>query len=266
LSKIHLDRLENKYGSISGRSYEELVSAIIQSNTENVQRNYDRRARKQWEKIGDTVTTKEKRLVLPEPNESIPQRAISVRKAAEKGKMITDSLRDKLTKDLRESIFNFPETKYIVPTGSKAGRINPKLISEFESKVKDTFAKYTKRSKGQMPSNIHTIAVTETRGAISQVKAQYMDSVSKNNPDIVVRKVWIHNSSLSKEPRRGHVAMDGKTVGKDEFFSVPIYHENKRKVGSVLMSHPHDPGAPSSEIIGCNCDYDILVRKRRKNE
>ena len=204
--------------------------------------------------------------------DTLPKRAVSVRKAAEKGELIRDTLRDSLTKSLRSSLEEFPITtgtpSFITRRGAKAGRISPALITEFEKKITQNFKGYTKRDKTfGMPSNIHTIAVTEARGTINEIKHEYVERFSDTNPNLTVKKKWIQNRSLSKKYRKGHSVVNGRTVLFNEFFKVPVYKSKRGvevKTGEVWMRYPHDPNAPANQVIGCNCDYDVFIAKKRK--
>jgi hypothetical protein len=200
----------------------------------------------------------------------VPPRALSVLKAAESGKMITETLRDSLTRDLRQTLDEFSATgkdSYVRQAGKTAGRINPQLVKQFEEKIQGKFNSYTKRDKSLgMPVDVHRIAVTEVRSAINNTKKLYIDKVLEKNPDIEARKKWIHNKALSKEPRRGHMQLNNKTVGINDLFKVPNYKMQKGKMrltGHDMMKHPHDVNAPADQIIQCNCDWDIIVSRRK---
>ena len=272
MAKIYLNRLQKKYGTnISGQKYSDVVKIILLQNNENVSNKMARMSDKKWQVLAKKIGTKEKRMILPDLKEIVPPRALSVLKAAEKGKMIQDTLRDSLTKDLRRTLDEFAATgknSYVRQAGKTAGRINPQLVKQFENKISNTFSNYTKRDKTLgMPVDVHKIAVTEVRSAINNTKKLYIDKVLEKNPDIEARKKWIHNKALSKEPRRGHMDMNNKTVGINELFKVPEYKAikgvQKRTGNYIMMKHPHDPDAPADQIIQCNCDWDIIVSRRK---
>lgn len=270
MAKIHIERLQRRYEGvqISGNNYAEIVKNILDTNIGNVQRNMARQNKSKWETLGKKFRTREIRLVLPDAEDVIPKRAIHMLKVAKDGEFIRESLRDNLTKDLRKTLLDFDDEKYITRRGAKAGHINPRLVNDFENKITDTFKNYTRRDKTLgMPKNIHTIAVTETRTAINNVKQSYTQKIIENNPDIVVKKKWIHNPSLSKKPRRGHKqTAERGAIAFNEFFKVPLWREVRGKLvklGYTMMRHPHDPTASAEQVIGCNCDYDIIVSKRK---
>jgi hypothetical protein len=272
MSKVHLDRLRKKYGTdISGANYEAVVKEILLQNNENVSNKMARMSNKKWQSLAKKISTKEKRMVLPDMKEIAPPRAMTILKTAEKGKMITETLRDGLTRDLRQTLDEFSATgkdSYVRQTGTTAGRVNPQLVKEMENKLTERFKNYTKKDKALgAPPDVHRIAVTEVRSAINNTKKAYIDKVLEKNPDIEARKKWIHNKALSREPRRGHMQLNNKTVGINELFKVPNYKKIKgslKLMGYDMMKHPHDPDAPADQVIQCNCDWDIIVSRRKK--
>lgn len=272
MAKIHIDRLKKKYKNIKGDTYQEIVSKIIDQNTTNINNKISRLNKAEWEKGLKKITTKEKRFVLPDITDVLPARTIQARKTAEKGKLITQTLHDRLTKNLRNAITDFSirtgQPAFIKRRGVTAGRINPDLIKEFEKNITQTFKTYTKRDKILgVPKNIHSIAVTEVRSSISEIKDKYTEKIIEKNPDVQAQKKWIHNKSLSHEPRKGHMQINGQTVKYNELFKVPRYKIIKGKktlVGHTMMKHPHDPNAPLDQIVSCNCDTDIIISRKRK--
>lgn len=61
---------------------------------------------------------------------------------------------------------------------------------------------------------------------------------------INVKKKWLHSSQENFRPT--HLAMDGvPPIGLNEYFNV----------GGVQMLHPHEAGAPASEVINCRCTH-----------
>lgn len=270
MAKIHLDRLRKKYEGVDvkGVKYSELTKQILDTNVGNVQRALYRQNKSKWTSLSKKYTKKDIRLVLPPAEEVIPSRAVHVLKAAEKGELIRDTLRDRITKSLRETLREFPEESYVTRTGAKAGRINPKLVDKFDKDIRTTFTNYTRRHKDfGMPKNVHGIAVTEIRSSINNIKNSYTQKMIETNPDIEVKKKWIHNESLSKVPRRGHGQMARrKAILYNDYFPVPLYREKKGrlvKMGITMMKHPHDPTAPAEQVIECHCDFDVVVTKRK---
>lgn len=260
MAKVHLDRLREKYGWTGGK-YRDLIKRIIATNRDNLARGMARMSKRDFEKAQRKVSTQEKRFVVPDEGDVVPKRAAHVRKAAINGQKITDTLRDRLTKNLRDRMREFTpqtgEATYLTRRGSRAGRVNPKLVDKFQKDIRKTFESYTKRNpEYDMPSNIRNIAVTEFRSTVDEVKYQYMVKLQEKNPDFEIRKRWIHNKRLSAEPRDNHEAMEGVTVRFDEPFMVP-----SERRGKIAMRYPHDSQAPEEEVIGCHCDFDVLVRR-----
>jgi len=279
MSKIHIDRLIKRFNlkpsakGWSGLPYRQLMTQVINENTQHVARRMVEESRRGWDKALSKISTEEKRFILPDVSEALPQRSVFMRKAAQKGKLISDTLRDSLTANLRDTLNQFTpvtqEATFIRRRGAKAGTINPKLISQFEAKITKTFENYTRRDKDLgVPKNVHAIAVTEMRATINDTKHQYALKLQEQNPDLRLRKRWIHNMSLSKLARRGHVMVARRApIGLDEYFEVPNYKEAGGRfyfAGSTRMLHPHDPNAPAGQVIGCNCDLELLASKKRK--
>lgn len=274
MAKLHLDRLKKKFAGlkVSGNNYKELIKEIISVDTGNVQRKIMRITNDKFSKVAKKYRAREIRMVLPGKEDVFPKHAVHVRKAAESGELISDSLRDQLTKALRERLNTFSgktgEQSFVVRRGAKAGQINKKLLTGFEQDITDIFTNYTKKDKKiGMPKNIHTIAVTEVRSSINEIKGEYVNKLLEKNPELEIKKKWVQNRNLAKEPREGHSRVNGKVVKFNEYFTVPIYKIVKgknKKAGMTLMKYPHDPQAPADQVIGCNCDYDIIITKKPK--
>jgi dsDNA-binding SOS-regulon protein len=275
MAKFHLDRLQKKYKNIpvKGETYQELINKIIAHQSERITRKVAKVDESDWKKSLKKIKPKEKVLV-PSVESVLPKQSIFARKAAERGELIKDTLRDKLTGDLRQSVDAWNKRKEgplitrIFRKGRSIDAINPKLIKNFEKNIKGTFDGYTKKDPVLgMPTNIHTIAVTEVRSTINEIKGEYAARVLKENPDVEVTKEWRHNKSLSKEPRPGHVKINGTKVGQNEKFHVERYTKKKGKwvmTGITLMKYPHDPDAPPDQVISCNCDYILRIRKKSR--
>jgi len=275
MAKIHLDRLKKKYTGVkvSGTVYSDLIKQIIEVNTGNIQNNIAKITKEKFNKQAKKYRTREIRLVVPSDlSEVLPKRAIHVRKSAESGKLISDSLRDSLTKSLRSRLNTFSEItgeqSFVTRRGEKAGRINKNLLQGFEKDITKVFTNYTKKDKKLgLPKNIHTIAVTEARSSINEIKNTYTEKFAEKNPDIILKKKWIQNRNLAKKPRKGHSIVNEKIIAFKDFFKVPLYKIIKgkeTKVGVTMMKFPHDPSAPAEQVIACNCDYDIVVTKKLK--
>lgn len=255
-SKKRLDKIRKKYGYV-GDSYRELISKIIEENSTNIRK-------KIFNNVSDDFNKKLKpgqRLILPSVRDILPTEEISVRKSAERGKLLTDTLRDKLSDDMR-SMFDVltPETgeeRIIRRRGALAGTMNPDMVRIFKEKIHESFESYIKVDpKFGVPSNIHQIAVTELRSLTNEVKDIYIKKLITENPGTIVTKKWIHNARLSKNPRAPHVKL-----GRSRAIS---YNDNFVFIGqkgyTVSMRHPHDPSAPPEEVIGCNCEVEYRVK------
>ena len=272
MAKVHLDRIKKRYGWTGGK-YQALMQMILAHNSEGIANAVGRmkvgRMKDQVKRMGPKWRT----LTLPALGDVIPKRSVFIRKGADHGALLADSLRDKLTKNLRDAMTEF-ETKagkpgYVKLTGPRKGRVNEEFVNFFEGKIRETFEAYTKVDPSiGVPTNIRAIAITETRGTINEVKHDYFARLAEKNPDIQVRKRWIHNPQLSeKEPRPGHHEMDKKTIEIDDLFEVPAYEkidgEWEETGGITLMAHPHDPHAGPEEVISCHCDMDYVARRPR---
>jgi len=275
MAKFHLDRLQKKYKNIpvKGETYQKLINEIIAHQSERITRKIAKVDKADWEKSLRKIKPKEKVLV-PSVESVLPKQSIFIRKGAERGELLRDTLRDRLTGDLRGAIEVWSERKEgplitrIFRKGRSIDAINPKLIKNFEKNIKTTFDGYTKKDpEFGMPANIHTIAVTEVRSTVNEIKGEYAARVLEKNPDVEITKEWRHNKSLSKEGRPGHIKINGTKVGQKEKFHVERYTKKRGKwvmIGITLMKYPHDPDAPPDQVIGCNCDYVIRIRKKSR--
>ncbi len=244
------------------------MEKIISNNVESVSRAVSRISNDNYKKQFKKYRREGRRFVLPNIQEVIPKRSVFTRKGAERGVLLTDALKTELDKQLRLILTDFKGRKqpvYIIRRGVKAGRINPAVIGDFEKRIVQTFTNYTKKDKRYgVPSNVHTIAVTEVRSTISDIKETYNQTLlAKNRDKLRMFKRWIHNKSLSKEPRPHHQQMEGRTIEGSKAFAVR--HKIKKKgrwiqIGWTKMMRPHDPTAPADQVISCNCDLDYFMR------
>ncbi len=272
MAKIHLDRLRRKYG-YTGENLQALMDPIIANNSENISRRIGEVSQANWNKALKKISTKEKQFIAPDFSDVLPKRSVFIRKAAESGTKLKDSLRDSLTKNLRDTLSQFtPKTKeatFIRRRGQLAGTINRNLITEFQEKITKTFETYTKKDpKLGVPKNVHAIAVTEMRSSISEMKNSYNEKLVNDNPDVVMIKQWIQNRNLAKEPRRGHRKVDKKKVPIDQAFSVPLIRKIQGRwveMGITLMMFPHDPTAPAEQVIGCLPGESLVSARDVKN-
>lgn len=265
--KFHLDRLRKKYG-YKNEKLGDIVKKILTINQENVSRGLARKAADHWRSALPLIKT-DKAVVVPTPDEAMPPRAVFAAKSAQSGRLITDTLRDRLTKDLRSVVDKLRKEKkdiYFKRGEGKRGRLKPEVVQEFQNKIKETFSGYVKKDpKTGIPPNIRNIAVTEIRSATNMMKDIYAAKIEQANPEIEMLKTWVQNVGMSKVPRKGHSIINGMTVRMHEYFSVPLYEEKNGAMvyaGSTRMSRPHDPKAPPGQVIGCNCELVITATKR----
>lgn len=229
-ARLTLKKLAKKYGvDIEGATYTKVVQEIINENVARASKKMgslsNRRMKQAFEdSIKDGIVTL--------PDYAVPN--VTVRKGAEDGKMITDTLRDVLTRGLRKAITDNPND-------------TEKAIAQMQSHVKDTFTTYT-------TSHAKMIAITEVRSSIDLSKAEYVRELVARNPNkLRVTKKWVHHDHLVKVPRLTHKAIDGEKV----LFNQPF---------SIGLMYPHDPSAPASEVIGCQCGYQVEVEEMATNE
>ena len=228
--RLTLKKLAKKYGvDIEGATYTKVVQEIINENVTRASK-----------KMGSLSNRRMKQAFADSIKDGIvdlPAYAVSnvtVRKGAEDGKMITDTLRDVLTRGLRKAITDNPND-------------TEKAIAQMQSHIKDTFTTYT-------TSHARMIAVTEVRSSVDLSKAEYIRELVTRNPNkLRVTKKWVHHDHLVKVPRPTHKAIDGEKV----LFNQPF---------SIGLMYPHDPNAPASEVIGCQCGYQVEVEEMATNE
>lgn len=262
MGKYHLDRLRKKYGWTGG-TYSQLMRKIVEENSLSISRAIGRVSQDNFRKVASKISTKERRLVIPDISEAIPKRSVFTRKAAEKGKLLTDKLRDRLTKSLRKTVSEFSartgEPSYVRTTRTgfgmkkKTGRVNPKLVEQFKQSIIKDFEGYKKVDPSYgVPPNIQTIAVTEVRSVADEIKYEYAKAMALQNSDnLRMTKKWIHNKSLSENPRPHHMAANGMTVGFYDVFELS---------NGAVLRYPHDPTADISEVASCHCDYDVYMQ------
>lgn len=260
MAKIFLDRLRKRY-NYTGESYKNLIDKIITNNSENISRRIGEISQDTWSKSLNAI--KKGKFIIPRVEEVLPKRSVFIIKGANQGKILSDNLRDRLTKNLRDTLNDFTpktkEPKFLKRRGEERGKINTKLIEEFESRIQETFTNYTKRDKAlKMPTNIHEIAVTEMRSSIDSMKEGYVNELKKKNKDTLkMVKTWIHNKSLSKKFRRGHRNLNEKSKPMDEPFKVGLYKRIGKRwylIRTDEMMRPHDPNASADQVIGCSCE------------
>lgn len=257
MASTYFKRLEKKYGktNLHNQKYNSLIKEILAHNNEKIYKKTGRMTNSHYQaNVRKLSKTKQKTIKLPDLQDVIPKRSFFLIKAAEKGNYISDTLRSRLEKDLRESIKEFQKTgqpKMEIQRGKATGKINPALIAEFQKKIMKTFESYVKKDKlTGVPGNIRNIAVTEIRSTVGMLKDEYKRELLRRNPHIKMTKTWIHNRRLSKKPRKTHMALHNTTKPVEVKFRV----DRDDGSGYDLMDRPHDPAADLSNVIGCSCD------------
>ena len=264
MAKPFLDRLKRRYGWTGG-SLAELVRSIAVSGasmaSEAAGKVQAATLRESARRAGASLSGN--LLLPPMEGSSIAFQAV-LKKAAQDGDLITDTLREKLQTALRKELAAFyakPGAK--LERGEARGRLDLKAVDEFERAVRRTLEPYCRRLGKPAPSNCRTIAETEVRSAHSQAKHAYAEAVQQANQSRAkIVKRWIWRPELSRvEPRDNHGAINGQVVGIGDRFKVPLL-----KGGYVMMSHPHDPTAPAGEVINCHCECDYVVKPVPRSE
>ncbi len=244
-------RLKKKY-NFKGNQYGKLMERIARENAENIGRavaNSDKR--RLARNIKDLIPKgkRGKKFKLPDVS-NIIQRSPTIGKAAERGKLLTKTLREKLGKDVKA---------VMLETGisTTRGTVPKSLSRKVEKKFQETFKEYAERNpKFGMPSQVHTIAVVESRTAANGIRREYMDAVAEQT-DRQLFKRWVHNADMSSHPRSNHRAMDGREVKQGRKFKL------KGADGRTYFTDgPHSPGLPISEKAGCNCEESFRFAEK----
>lgn len=258
---LHLDRLKRRHGW-TGESYRDLVKAILArgiGETSKTAASFQRAALSESaRRAGASLTGN---LLLPPAEGAALSRDAVLRKAAQDGDLVTDTLRDRLQRRLRRELADFyskPGAK--LERGEERGRIGPGTVDRFERAVREVLEPYCRRMGKPAPSNCRAIADTEVRSSASLAKEAYAQSVANANASrFRVYKVWRHRPQLSKEPRDGHAEVDGQRRALGDAFRVPLTDSKGRTTGYTSMMHPHDPSAPLEQVISCHCECDYVV-------
>lgn len=254
-----LSGLKEKYrGWHKKLTYSELIKRINAHNTEKIVRSLGRISEGRYRQAAEAAMGKKRVIEMPDWETTVPPRAYFLKKGFDNGEMITDTLRRRLTANLREAMVSMEPGK----------RFDASILPDLEAKIKDTMSAYTRAEGGRVP-NVHNIAVTEARGAYNEVKHEYMRKMYAANSDrINLVKKWIHNNRLVKDARPGHLEMNRVEIPFNQKFTVTRYSRVKKAwvpTGSIQMDHPHDPNSPIGEKANCQCDYEVRVLIIRGN-
>ena len=120
------------------------------------------------------------------------------------------------------------------------GQMDPyQLIKLVKDQVVDqplTFGAVETRAEAIARTEIARVYNTAQRIQIEKL-GQAMEQTG-----LQLKKMWVH-SHVGKNPRPGHLALDGKKVDYKDYFVV----------GGHKAWGPHDPGLPASEVVNCGC-------------
>ena len=249
------------------KNYRDIMVKIFDVNIEELQKKTGQRSHANWkdafEKATKTGKIPRRKYVLPEYWQVAPTKEQIRARSQGQVRGIANVLRLRLTSDLRQKIIDHKAT-HKEPTYIKK-RVSGKLEGEFERTIKDTFRAYSQKDPILgVPSNVHIIAVTELRTAISTIKSRMAHAIQDANPGTKLKKRWVHNPHLSKKPeyiRFGHRKINGNTIMLGDLFDVPLYRKFQGRqilVETTKMSNPHDFTAPPSQICGCHCDCEYF--------
>ena len=106
MSSIFFKRLEGKYntesikGKIKGKKYEKVINEILAHNTEKIAKTTLRLSNTQYQKSIKKLK-RAKTVKLPNISEVLPKKSVFLIKGAENGKLLSQTLRIKLQRDLR---------------------------------------------------------------------------------------------------------------------------------------------------------------------
>jgi len=245
---------------VRGATYRDVVARIVSHNSRLVQRSV---LEADSQAVARAVRQR-RGVILPPVEEVMDPEALQVRKGAESGQVITDTLRGRLNAALQASLKERAASGKPLYSSKRGGGLDPEVVASMERRIAEAFRPYVKRGKYGVPDNVHAIAVTEVGSAVSDLKQRYVRKLLDANPGKYrAVKRWRHYPSLSKVPRLGHHLADGQEVGLEERFSVPEHvMERGRWVPTgrtILMLHPHDPAAPLGEVVSCHCAAEYVL-------
>lgn len=249
--------LKSKY-NWTGEKYSDLCSKIIKENRikiANVVANEDERTyRKKLSQIRQETQGKGKDRTFKVPSsKKIIQQSNTIIKAAEQGRLMTKKVRQSLQANIKKTIMKHGVT-------DMNGKVPTEILEDAKKAVTKVFTTYTKGKGKELPSNINTIATTETRSAVNTIRYEYTKKVSQSIKEdgYEMRKQWVHND-IAEEPRQSHIELArSKAIGIDDYFT---WTDKGKK---YTAKHPHDKDLPASQTINCNCENKFIVVKTYK--
>lgn len=238
--------LEKRYGYKGGK-LQDLMTQIIRENQGRIAHAVTTTDKRRFEKNVKALAPKSdkgKKIIIPDVSNVI-RRSPTIIKAADKGALMAETLRDRLRKDIKQVMLDEGIT-------TTRGTVKRSIARKVEKQIGETFAGYTARNPefGGVPTNLHAIAVTETRAVINNVRKEYVQAVAKESGREVM-KTWVHNDSLSKTPRPGHERLHGTTIPMHKRF---VLKGAKR---TYRVDGPHDERLPADEAIQCACELSF---------
>lgn len=246
--------LKSKY-NWSGEKYSDLCSKIIKENRikiANVIANEDERTyRKKLSQIKQETQGKGKDRTFKVPSsKKIVQQSNTIIKAAEQGRLMTKKVRQSLQANIKKTIMKHG-------ISDMNGKVPTDILKDAKKAVTKVFSTYTKGKGKELPSNINTIATTETRSAVNTIRYEYTKKVNQSmkQDGYEIRKQWVHND-IAIKPRDSHIKLGrSKPIGIDDHFK---WRDGGK---DYTAKHPHDSALPASQTINCNCENKFIVVK-----
>lgn len=173
------------------------------------------------------------------------------------GQEVSNTLKQNIMNDLRKAIEEGMQTGQL---------INDDVMAKFKENLRGTFSEYTEKD-GLTAGKLETIALTESRGIVNNMKYDYAETLQHNNPDLLIEKEWKHYPWKSKDPREGHAEKNKEKLRIDELYKVR-YYVKKAGIqivkGVDFMKFPHDPEGGKRQNINCHCDIRFTIRRKKK--
>lgn len=261
MAKIHLDRIKQRYGW-TGEKYQQLMGKIIANNSKRIHNSVLQVDHYHLEESMRKVKTKGSALNLPRLLDVVKPQSVWTRKGADRGKLITDNLRDRIAGNIK-AILDKPE--YMRTRGKLTGTLKNQAIRDMREGLIKTFENYTKVDPSiGIPKNIKTITSVEIRSVVNQTKNEYMEKLKRHNPDVKMIKRWIHNGNVfgskTYKARKYHKELHGKEV---PFYSNFRIRDEKAHI-FYDAPYPHHESLPISQVAGCECEVQYIARKAIK--
>lgn len=170
------------------------------------------------------------------------QHVISMRERLSSGD--PDEMRKVFTMGRRDKRFDRTITRAIEAKKPVSAEDIDRLAARYSDRLLDLRGKTIAKTEGMAAFNAAAIEAYE----------QAIDKGAVNEADL--EKTW---RASMRNTRDTHIALNGTKVGFRADFVSP---------SAAVMKHPHDPDAPASERVNCECRMDItidfLARFRRR--